>query len=197
MNTKSEMLFEEFCEFNSISWEKIKEDTVPTPDYKVFFADEAVYVEVKQIDKDDNFRSGFSYGTVGSHIRKKIKEARGQVRTGSSFGSPSILLVYNNLDQAFQMSGTTEHDFLTAMYGEMTGSFDKEENKFTDFFYGRNGSFSEDKSVYFSALGFLSDIRGVLRLQIYENAFAQTPLDFSKIPSCITVTRVELSRSTA
>jgi RNA-binding protein YlmH len=91
-----------------------------------------------------------------------------------------------------QMFGTEEHDFITAMYGEMTLLLNKKENKFTDSFYGRNRSFSEDKSVYFSAVGFLSNNMERVRVQIYENVFAKNPLDFSKIPNCIEVTRVEL-----
>ena len=191
MKTKAEILFESFCESNQILWEKIKEDMTPTPDYRVIFDDHVVYIEVKQLDKDDNFSAASSSRTVGSHIREKIKAARNQVRAFSSTGFPSILLVYNNLDK-MQIFGTEEHDFITAMYGEMTLVFNKAENKFTDSFYGRNRSFSEDKSVYFSAVGFLSNIGGTVKVQIYENAFAKNPLDFSKIPICIEVTRVEL-----
>jgi hypothetical protein len=196
VKTNGEILFENFCDSNQITWKKIEEGTVPTPDYRVLLEDQAVYVEVKQIDRDDNFSAGLGSRIVGSHIREKIKEARSQVKAGSSTGSPSILLVYNNLDP-MQMFGTSEHDFITAMYGEMTLVFNKAENRFTDSFYGRNRSFNEDRSVYFSALGFLSNIGGKIRVEIYENVFAQNPLDFSKIPSCINVTRVNLSRNTA
>lgn len=191
MKTKAETLFEDFCDSNQIVWEKIKEGTGPSPDYRVFLNEYVVYVEVKQINKDDSFSAACSSRTVGSHIREKIKEARIQVKAGSSTGFPSILLVYNNLDR-MQMFGTEEHDFITAMYGEMTLVLNKTENKFTDSFYGRNRSFSEDKSVYFSAVGFLSNNTKRIRIQIYENAFAKNPLDFSKIPDCIEVTRVEL-----
>jgi hypothetical protein len=191
VKTKAEILFEHFCESNQILGEKIKESTTPTADYKVIFEDLVVCVEVKQIDKDDNFDAASSSRTVGSHIREKIKAARSQAKAASSEGFPSILLVYNNLDR-MQMFGTEEHDFLAAMYGEMTFVFNKAENRFTDSFYGRNRSFSEDKSVYFSAVGFLSNIGGTVKVQIYENAFTQNPLDFSKIPNCIEVNRVEL-----
>jgi len=134
VKTKAEIVFEDFCDSNRIVWEKIKEGTTPTPDYRVFLDDDyVVYVEVKQIDKDDNFCPACGSRTVGSHIREKIKEARSQVRAGSTTGFPSILLVYNNLDR-MQMFGTEEHDFITAMYGEMTLVFNKTEHKFTDSF---------------------------------------------------------------
>lgn len=191
MKTKSEILFEDFCDSNRIIWEKIEEGKNPTPDYKIILDGYKVCIEVKQIDKDDDFSTSGSSRTVGSHIRKKIKEARKQVKTGSNEGFPSILLVYNNLD-GMQMFGTEQHDFITAMYGEMTLVLDKKNNKLIDSFYGRNRSFSNDKSTYFSAVGFLSKNREGVRVQIYENAFAENRLDFSKIPSCIEVIRIEL-----
>jgi len=191
MKTKAEILFEDFCDSNRIVWEKIEEGKKPTPDYKVLFNGYIVCIEVKQLDKDDNFSAAGSSRTVGSHIREKIKEARKQVKAGSRECFPSILLVYNNLD-GMQMFGTEEHDFITAMYGEMTLVLNKQEKKFTNSFYGRNRSFSEDKSTYFSAVGFLSKTREGIRVQIYENVFAKNRLDFSKIPNCIEVTRVEL-----
>jgi hypothetical protein len=191
LKTKAEILFEEFCDSNYILWEKIEEGTTPTPDYRVILNDYVVYVEVKQIDKDNNFSTASSSRTVGSHIREKIKKARSQVKAGSGTGFPSILLVYNNLDR-MQMFGTENHDFITAMYGEMTLVLNKAVNRFTDSFYGRNHSFNEEKSVYFSAVGFLSNIGGIVKVQIYENVFARNPLDYSKIPICIEATRMQL-----
>jgi hypothetical protein len=192
MKTHAEIVFEDFCNSNRILWEKIKEDTAPTPDYRVFFDGYVVYVEVKQIDKDNSFSTAEGSRTVGSHIREKIKAARRQVKVGSRTGFPSILLIYNNLDPN-QMFGSETHDFITAMYGEITYVFNTEENRLTESFYGRNRSFGKGKSDYFSAIGFLSDIGKAIRVQVYQNVFdTQNPLDFSKLPSCIEVIRVEL-----
>jgi hypothetical protein len=191
VKTKAEILFEDFCDFNRLVCEKVEEGKKPTPDYKVVFNGYIVYIEVKQIDKDDNFSAAVSSRTVGSHIREKIKKAKKQVKVASSEGFPSILLLYNNLD-GMQMFGTEQHDFMAAMYGDMTLVFNKKENKFTDSFYGRNRSFSEDKRTYFSAVGFLSKTSQRIRVLIYENAFAKNRLDFSKIPSCIEVIRIKL-----
>jgi hypothetical protein len=189
--TKAEIVFEGFCDSNKIKWEKIIEGGNATPDYKVLFNGEIVYIEVKQIDKDENFSADSGSRIVGSHVRKKIKEARKQVQSGSNQGAPSILLVYNNLD-GLQMFGTEQHDFITAMYGEMTLKFDKTENKFTDYFHGRNRSFSAGKSTYFSAVGFLYRTRERAGIRLYENVFAKNKLNFSKVPDCIEVTRIEL-----
>jgi hypothetical protein len=190
--TKAETVFETFCDSNNIKWEKIEEGENATPDYKVFFNGEIVYIEVKQIDKDDNFSATFGSRTVGSHIREKIKEARKQLRAASTQGAPAILLVYNNLD-GLQMFGTEQHDFIAAMYGEMTLTFDKEQNKFTDHYHGRNRSFSEDKSTYFSAVGFLYQTKESIGITLYENTYAgENSLNYSGVPDCIEVIRIEL-----
>ncbi|MFZ3122802.1 MAG: hypothetical protein WA104_05500 [Thermodesulfovibrionales bacterium] len=190
---EAETVFERFCNSNNIKWEKIKEGENAAPDYKVFFNGDIVYIEVKQIDKDDNFNAPRSSRTLGSHIREKIKEARRQVKAVSKQGAPAILLVYNNLD-GLQRFGTSPQDFKTAMYGEMTLTFDKNENKFTDYFHGRNRSFSKDKSTYFSAVGFLYQTRESVGITLYENAHAnaENKLNFAIVPDCIEVVRIEL-----
>jgi hypothetical protein len=192
--TISELTFEKFCDVSGIKWERVNIGENATPDYKIVLPGVVVFVEVKQIDKDDNFSAHSSHRIVGSHVREKIKEARKQVRAGSDEGAPSILLIYNNLD-GLQMFGTEEHDFTAAMYGEMTLLFDKKENKFTDHYHGRNRSFSSDKSTYFTAVGFLYRTKNGVGLRLYENLFAKNKLDFSKIPSCIEVTRFRLENN--
>lgn len=191
MKTQAEMLFENFCDLNLIIWEKLEEGHLPTPDYKIIINDYVIYVEVKQIDKDDNLSVNGGSRTPGSHIREKIKEARKQVKAGAREGFPSILLIYNNLD-GMQMFGTEQHDFLAAMYGEMTLIFNKHENKFTDSYYGRNRSFAEEKSTYFSAVGFLSKTREQMKIKLYENAFAKNRLDYSKVSNIIEVIKINL-----
>lgn len=193
--TKAETVFEAFCDSNNITWEKVKEGDNVTPDYKVLFSDDIVYIEVKQIDKDDNFKADSGSRTVGSHIREKIKGSRRQLRAASRQGAPAVLLVYNNLD-GLQMFGTEQHDFIAAMYGEMTLSFDKNEHKVTDYFHGRNRSFSEDKSTYFSAVGFLYQTKKSAGITLYENIYAiKNKLIFSRVPACIEVIRIELDKS--
>ena len=119
--TVAEEVFEEFCDSNDIACKKITEGSEATPDYKLRLNDVCVVVEVKQIDKDEDFDSkcGVSTRTVGSHIRNKIHDARirKQLKNASTIGIPTVLLVYNNLDP-LQIFGTEPHDFVSAMYGE-------------------------------------------------------------------------------
>jgi len=198
IKTKAENLFEKFCTLNKIKCEKVIEGSNQTPDYKVFFNNIKVYVEVKQIDKDENFGIEVGNGiktserTLGKHIRKKIEKARKQAQVVSKKSIPLILLIYNNIDSSFQLFGTEQHDFLTAMYGEWTLTFDKNENGFTDYFYGKNGTFKNDKNTSFSAVGCLTDIHDIIKVKLYENVFAKNKLDFYEIPKSIEVTRIEL-----
>ncbi len=131
VKTKSESIFEEFCCANNIPCEKIPEVEQPTPDYKIVLNTETIFVEVKQINKDDQFTTVSSSRTVGDHVRAKINEARRQVKVALNNRSPAILLIYNNLDprQAF---GTERDDFIAAMYGELTVVLNPKEHSITD-----------------------------------------------------------------
>ena len=191
VKTKAEIVFEEFCNSNSIRWEKIREGESRTPDYRIYLGGELVFVEIKQIEKDENFGTESSSRTVGSHIRRRIFSARKQVQAGSNEGAPSVLLVYNNLDP-WQGFGTEQHDFIDAMYRERTVVFDKDKNTITDSFQGENQSLQENKNTSFSAVGLLYKTKDRAGVHVYENVFAKNPLDFAKIPKCIEVTRIEI-----
>jgi hypothetical protein len=120
--TESEVLFESFCDLNRIHWEPVPVAESRTPDYLLRLAgDRAIYVEIKQIDSDHSFnaRRGASSRTVGSHVRQRIVDSRRQVQVAKKEGVPGVLLIYNRLDP-LQLFGTEQHDFIAAMYGEMT-----------------------------------------------------------------------------
>jgi len=195
-NTEAEALFEEFCHSNNIACEKVIEGPKATPDYRVILNGLCVVVEVKQIDKDDNFSSknGVITRTVGSHIRNKIHDVRKrkQLKAAANLGIPAILLVYNNLDP-MQAFGTEPHDFIAAMYGELTVVLNPNTNKIIDSYHGRNRSFAAGKNTSFSGVGGLYRTEKGSAVRIYENIFCdKNRLDFSLLPSCIEVTRIEL-----
>lgn len=193
--TVAEAVFEGFCDSNNIACEKITEGSEATPDYNVTLNGVCVVVEVKQIDKDDDFNSkdGVSTRTVGSHIRNKIHDTRirKQLKNASTDGIPTVLLVYNNLDP-LQMFGTEPHDFVTAMYGELTVVLNPKDNKIEDSFHGRNSSFRENRNTSFSAVGRLYKTKSGPAVHLYENIFAKNPLNFSLLPGCLEVTRIAL-----
>jgi hypothetical protein len=192
IKTKSETVFEEFCNSNNLLWEKIAECDKPTPDYKVVLNAETVIVEVKQIDKDDKFTEVGGSRIVGDHVRAKINEALKQVKAASNERLPAILLIYNNLDP-MQMFGTEQHDFITAMYGEITVALNLKKHSITDSYHGRNQSMRLDKNVSFSAVGGLYQTNEDPVVRIYENIFAENILNYSSLPKCIEAIQIELA----
>jgi hypothetical protein len=192
IKTISETIFEEFCSSNNLPWEKITECDQPTPDYKVALNAEDVIVEVKQIDKDKEFTKANSSRIVGDHIRAKIKEARKQVKVASNECLPAILLIYNNLDP-IQGFGTEQHDFIAAMYGELTVVLNPKEHSITNSYHGRNQSLRQDKNTSFSAVGFLYQTNEGPTVRIYENTFAENKLNYLSLPKCIEAIQIGLA----
>jgi len=186
--TAGEVAFEGFCEANDLSFDRITEGTEPTPDY-VLRLGETIYVEVKKIDEDANFSPARGTRTPGTHIRAKINQARDQLRSVAQSGSPAVLLVYNNLDP-LQSFGTEQHDFLAAMYGELTWYVAGEQIPNAGIFHGRKKSFREGKNDSFSAVGWLHQSHEGVGIHLYENSYARVPLNFAALPLCIHFNRV-------
>ncbi len=190
LKTVSEIAFESFCEANSLAFERIAEGPAPTPDYLLCASGTAIYVEVKQIDEDSNYSATLSTRSPGSHIRAKINQARDQIRSPAQQGFPAILLVYNNLDP-LQMFGTEQHDFLAAMYGDLTVYVERGAKSPSGAFHGRNKSFREGKNNSFSAVGWLYHSQSGMAVHLYENAYARVPLDYDALPTAIQFNRVQ------
>lgn len=192
--TESEALFESFCDIHGISWKRVSAGQSRTPDYVVYLSGEPVYVEVKQIDADDSFDApeGHSSRTVGSHVRHKIAASRKQMQPGANKGVPCVLLVYNNLDP-MQAFGSEPHDFVSAMYGEM--SVVLKGNEIKDSFHGRNALLREKHNTSFSAVGHLRNSSAGPTVRLYENVFARTRLNFSSVPRCIDLVRIEVVKN--
>ena len=193
--TESEVLFESFCDSHKISWEVVPVADSSTPDYLVSLNGEAVYFEVKQIDSDQEFsREGPSRRTIGAHIRQKILDSRKQVQVAKKAGAPGVLLVYNNLDP-FQAFGTEPHDFVSAMYGEMTVVL--KSRKITDSFQGRNSMLRGNQNTSFSAVAHMRRALKGPTICVYENVFSKNPLNYISLPQCFDVIRIEVSASAA
>ena len=195
--TESELLFQSFCNLNGLPWLRVEAGGAPTPDYLVTVPTGGqIYFEVKQIDEDANVgqRNGVSSRTVGDHVRAKVNEARGQMKFGAALGLPSVLLVHNNLDP-LQLFGTERHDFLAAMYGEMTVLL--QGGRISDSFHGRNSTLREGHNSSFSAVGHLRRSTSGPVVEMYENVFARVPLNPSLLPQCFGFLRIEVTESAA
>ncbi len=192
--TISETIFEEFCRSNNLPCEKILECNQPTPDYKVILNSETIIVEVKQINKDEEFTEASSSRIIGKHIRAKIKESRKQVKVASKECLPAILLIYNNLDP-MQGFGTEQGDFISAMYGEITVVLNPKVRSITNSYLGRNQSMRHNKNTSFSAVGLLYQTNKDPTVRIYENTFAENKLNYSSLPKCIEAIQIDLAQS--
>jgi hypothetical protein len=198
MNTKSEDLFEDFLNSNSVRFsriEEVQEKGARRPDYLVEIGDLRIVFEVKQLgdDEDDEtcqLTGGWS-STPGAQLRQRINRSKKQIQFGADQGIASVLLVYNNTDP-FQLRGTDAFDFRTAMYGELTMLIDKRTRETSEFFHGRKNEMQESKNTSFSAVGHLSDRGGTATVTLWENAYAKVKIPFEQLPPCFAVRRVEI-----
>jgi hypothetical protein len=199
MPTHSEEVFEKFLRANNIPFEKIEEVNqkgARRPDYLVDIGSSKLIFEVKQLGGDDEepVLVGSWISVPGDQIRYWINHSKKQVQFGANQGIPSMLLIYNNLDPVFQLRGTDEFDFRTAMYGELTKLIDRTTRESSEFFHGRKNELAESKNTSFSAVGHLCDRGGnATSVTLWENAFAKIKLPFDQLPPCFQVHRVEIN----
>ncbi len=191
--TESEALFERFCVQHQLIWTPIPAGPEKTPDYKLQFQDHTILVEIEQIESCAGFEpGGVSSRTVGSHVRHKISEARGQMKAASEGGLPAILLIHNTVDP-WQVFGTEDHDFVCGMYGELTVRLNN--GRASDSFHGRNAKIRHDANTSFSGVGHLKRVGDGAEVKIFENVYATHPLPFQLLPACIEVVRLEVEHA--
>ncbi len=202
MKTKSEELFEKFLEANHVAFEKIEETTSPRPDYLISIGDVKLIFELKELAEDENFgvvadpvypHIKSHSRTLGDHVRRRIEGSKKQIQYGAKQGIPSVLLIYNNLDPVFQMFGTEDMDFTTAMYGELTVLLNKKTREASEMFNGKNQSLQKNKNTSFSAVGRLCDPGGEMTVTVFENVFSAVQLPYDLLPPCFEAKRVNIS----
>jgi hypothetical protein len=134
---------------------------------------------------------------IGDHVRSAINDAKKQVQFGTRhLGLLSILLIYNKIDPSFGTFGTEDHDFTTAMYGELTVPINRRTGTIEgEIFHGRNARLRGDTNTSFSAVGRLSAHTGSIEVTLFENVYAQVRIPFDKLPSCFQIRRVQIDSS--
>lgn len=188
--TKSEVLFERFCVENDLDSHRIPEGSGKSPDYEIRFGGVTVAFEIKQLQEMRGFNpGGVSSRIPGESIRCCINDAKSQIQVSARQGVPAVLLIYNALDP-WQIFATEPHDFISAMYGEITLPF--QEGRLGPYFHGRNSRVRADMNTSFSAIGHLRDIHDRVEVVLYENVHSRNPLPFDGLPSCIEMLRIEL-----
>lgn len=187
--TVSEILFEQFCEGNSIPYERIEQEQHGTPDYCVYFGEHLVIAEVKQTDpneKDLELREhGRSRGIAGGweksgrRVRIKIDSAKRQLKLRSQGQYPAILVLYDNVP----IGSIDADDIKTAMYGHETVKLDLLESpedmsvEIEKIGFGSERKFTSSHNTTFSAIALLHKFGGSLHLFVFHNIYAKHPID--------------------
>ncbi len=127
--TKSEELFETFCNSNDILFNKIPTASyqgLQTPDYEIILFSNHVIVEVKQFDPNtedlvliENYhtkgRTGIYGNEPGKRVRNKITDAMPQLRILAKYKYPAILVLYDNIQTGIRHADS--YNVKTGMYG--------------------------------------------------------------------------------
>lgn len=191
--TVSETLFESFCTEQRLDFVAIPTGAGRTLDYRLCLGAATVLFEIEQIESLVGLAPrGGSSRTVGAHVRRKIADARKQVQAASRNGLPTVLLIHNTVDQ-LQAFGTETHDFVCAMYGELTVRLVKSRPR--DSFHGRNATLRHDTNTSFSGVGHLRRTADGAAVTIFENVYAKIPLPFDAMPPCMEIMRVEIEHA--
>jgi len=184
--TTSEILFEQFCEENSVPYSRIGQEQDRTPDYDVYFGEHHIIAEVKQTDqneKDAELRNQLrSHGTAsgseesGRRVRIKIDSAKKQLKFKQC---PAILVLYDNVP----IGSIDADDIKTAMYGHETirlSVFEDSEDmsiEIKNVGFGSKRKFTQTHNTTFSAIALLYKFGESLRLSIFHNIHAKHPID--------------------
>ena len=125
MLTRSEQLFERFCQTRGVICRRIPEGKTKTPDYELTISSVGILVEVKQLDENDEDRrvnEAFSRGegTPGGEcpsgrVRHQIAEAYTQLKACYRSGLATGAVLYNN---AGFLNYIDEWTVITAMFGD-------------------------------------------------------------------------------
>ncbi|MCI0560905.1 MAG: hypothetical protein MN733_20665 [Nitrososphaera sp.] len=187
--TKSEILFEAFCELHHVKWQRVPTCDVRTPDYDIVLGGQKIVAEVKQIDPNppekQEARKLLSGGvaefggTLGARIRKKITDASPQIAKRAKGKFPSLLVLYNNVLHALH---TGPENVLAGMYGEITAvlavpQLGKGSPYLKEWKLGAKRKMTKAHNTSISAIGALmKDQNGHPYLVLYHNVFANIPL---------------------
>ncbi|MFO1351698.1 MAG: hypothetical protein U1F68_13920 [Gammaproteobacteria bacterium] len=190
VKTKSEILFESFCNSIEIQWRKIGESSKERPDYEINIADQIVFVEVKQFDPNTQEREANKRlqqghiavlgGQPGERIRSVIRKANSQLKELSKGKCCTLLIAYNNTPCSLH---TDPYAVMTAMQGFDIQNALVHRNQwnppsFGEIISGRIGrSMRPDCNTSTSAFATLHSDNAQRYLNVYHNRFAAKSLN--------------------
>ena len=152
---------------------------------------EEIIFELKQIETDRTWEADIVHGVeVGAFVRERVNRSKSQMKASSKQGKSTVLVVFNDYDP-LQLSGTEDHDFIHAMYGECTLQIDVESRGIKGRFLGKGKSFQATKNTSFSAIARLKESgrEATISVTIFENIHAAVPINYGVLPSCFEVMR--------
>lgn len=187
--TKSESLFEDFCNSMSVIFKKIPVGLQKAPDYFIYSNDLVCIAEIKQIEHNKEELAIINtdpaivgeyeatYGTVaGERIREKLKAGMRQIK-GEFSNYPAIIIIYNNTLWPEYTSGDY---ILNALYGIeaiLVSSEAAPEGgaKILNRWFAHNRMATPNHNTSLSAVGILEIQNMKISLTVYHNYFASRP----------------------
>lgn len=185
MVTRSESLFERYCQANEIPCDRIHESTIRTPDYVVQLHGCDVVCEIKQLNMGKREKAAWTEALkdgaggyfVQNRLRRKLKNVSGQLKDASGRGVPTIVVVFDSTP----FRAALEHETVVqALYGtigypiQLSGD---SELAAGDPFLGGNRGLTAAQNTAVSAVAVLEEMDGGSRLRVYHNLHAAIPLD--------------------
>jgi hypothetical protein len=198
MATKSEQLFEAFCEQIAVEWRRVPEARKRRPDYEIYTNNTRIIAEIKQTDPNEEEKNlekrqrkgeAVVFGTTpGERIRRALRAANPQLKQLSCGKLPALLIMYNNSPCSLH---TDPYSVMTAMRGiDMIPVSVPKDNSvsptFGDPLSGQERGMRPDANTTVSAIAVLRAVSpGHCHLDVYHNRFARTPLggDLLRHPS--------------
>ena len=190
--TKSEQLFEDYCDHVTIPWTHIEVGASKTPDYSLSVDGQVVIAEVKEVTrnpeeqasdrqiKETRIGKGMR-GKPGARVRKKITDSLQQIKGLTKGNRPGILVLAAADSQSFLHLDS--HNVMTAMYGsdvvEVAVPKDSTISPYAiGTRFGPNQKMTDDMNTSISAIAVLTQcLSGSLKLVVYRNHYAAVPIE--------------------
>ena len=189
--TKSEDLFNKYCQNQSYQIRKIKEGTQKTPDFIVTTPQGRIIAEIKELCPNDedikiiSARGGTIVKRLGKRVGEKIKQARRKKFPDHQI--PRVIVLYDNIivdgvRPSYPNYFLSSTDISFGMYGELKATilYDKAARKIlgTKNELGKNQHLRATQSQEISAVCVLSDIdeANTPFLHTYHSVFTAHPL---------------------
>lgn len=192
MRTKSERLFESFCEVHGLACHRVSTTIKPRPDYELEIGTHPLLVEIKQFDPNKEERAFMAAlaiggkqvalgGKPGQRLRRAICAANTQLKqllAGRLM--PTMLVVYNNTPCHLH---TDPYAVMTAMRGldvvhVVVPANRSEPPRFGHTRSGPERAMRADANTSTSALAVVSEVDAAeFVLAVYHNRYAAAPLE--------------------